>query len=284
MNHTDQQIRRLLTRSLPEVDQQQGWEGVQSHITAARRRRWATVLTSVAAVVAVVTFGWFVATNRPPSPGVASSPTTTISPPPADCPTDKLSDQDVAYLQRWTDIESPLAPPCLLQGLVGPAPKFDTSVLGNELPLHPRLVAGASPPTSGSFKALDGYPIVHIGQVDQTDMHGFLYWVADPAKAAPVPRIGGSVGDPVQAMASQPGIQSVGTSGAGLTIYVVVPETASITALTINGQPIAFQRPVAKVNLFFVDRSRINQASDITVTVYDNTGQNIDQYKQTVGQ
>jgi hypothetical protein len=284
----DEQIRRVILASLPDPDEERGWAGVQARIAPAKRRRRITqVATAMAAVAVLVGVGFGARTWLTDRPDVADSndttTTSTSTPSATECLDPRVGAQDVAYLERWTVIGTSLRTDrCVLAGIVGPEPEVIPDGLGVEMPLHPdRLPSDEVLPRSELMPEIDWYPIVHLGQVSDTNNHGYLYWVGDSVAGTPTPIIGGAIGHPGDTMAALPGIWAVGRGDRSITVHVVVPDEASIVALDIDGLSLAWQRPVAKAAVFVIDETQLESSPDtITVTVYDKSGIAIDQYQQ----
>jgi len=284
--NNDEQIRRVIVASLPDVDDEQGWAGVQARIGPARRRR--RLMQSAAAVtVGAVLVGLGIGTRAwlTDSPDVAETNDTTTTSTTigtaTECLSPLITDDDIAYLERWTAGGTSLrADRCVLAGVTGPEPDVTPEGLGVEMPLHPdRLSDDVVLPHSALMPPVDYYPIVHLGQVDVTDTHGYLYWVSG-ASSGPVPNIGGATGSPGDTMATQTGIWAVDTSYPTITVYVIVPAEASIAALEMDNIPVAWQRPVAKAAVFVIDETQLESSpSRITVTIYDQSGATIDRYE-----
>lgn len=206
-----------------------------------------------------------------------------------DCLVSRIDDANLEYIERWAaTVESLHDDQCVLPGVYGPEPSAVPDGLGSEMRLQPESLPNDEYlPQSILNPVVDFYPIIHIGQVGDTDHHALLYWVRDRL-GSPAPMIGGASADPGATMADQPGIWSLGmeenlTLGEILTIdiYVVVPEEAAIAALTIDDQAYAWQRPVAKTAVFVMDGAEFeSEPNSIAVTVYDQTGAEIDTYQE----
>lgn len=204
------------------------------------------------------------------------------------CLDSRIDEENLGYIERWSTTESLHSEQCVLPGVHGPEPSTVPEGLGAELPLHPEsLPSGDTLPQSVLNPIVDFYPIIHVGQVGDTDRHAFLYWARD-SQGGPSPNIGGALAGPGATMADQPGIWSIGTDEnltlgeiVTIDIYVVVPEEAAVAALAIDDQPYARQRPVAKVAVFVIDGAELeSQLNSITVTVYDESGAEIDAYEE----
>lgn len=285
---TDDQIRRVLLASLPDVDEQDGWDRVQARIAPARRRRLTQVAAAATAVAVVVVIGitarsWLGDT----SPDVADGTTTTVistTTAVVECLDARIDSGNADYLDRWTTSTVSLqADQCVLAGIAGPEPETIPDGLGVEMPLHPdRLVDDTDLPRGRVLLPIvDYYPIVHIGQVGDTDFHGFLYWVEGETTGAPTPNIGGAIGAPGDTMAAQEGIWSAGIAYPTITVHTVVADEAAIVAIEVDGRPYAWQRPVAKASVFVIDETQLSASpTSIAVTVFDRTGTVIDRYEQ----
>lgn len=287
----DEQIRRVILATLPDVDDEQGWAAVQARIAPAQRRRRITQAAAAVAAVAVLvglgigTRAWLI--DRPYVADINDTTTTSTTTQTAtECLDPRIDAQNVAYLQRWTVSGTSLrADRCVLAGIAGPEPEEVPEGIGAEMPLHPdRLPDGEALPRSELTPVLDWYPIVHLGEIADTDNHGYLYWFSDSVSGAPTPNIGGAFGYPGDTMAALPGIWAVGSGGGDrtITVYVVVPDEASIVALDFDNVALAWQRPVAKAAVFVIDETRLESLpGTITVTIYNKSGTVIDQYQQS---
>lgn len=207
----------------------------------------------------------------------------------AGCLVSRIDDANLEYIERWTvTAESLRDDQCVLPGVYGPEPSTLPEGLGAEMRLQPEsLPSEEDLPQSGLNPVVDFYPIIHVGQVGDTDHHALLYWVQDRL-GGPAPIIGGASAGPGTTMADQPGIWSLGaeenlTLGDIVTIdiYVVVPEEAAVAAMTIDDQAYAWQRPVAKTAVFVIDGAEFElEPNSIVVTVYDQLGAEIDTYQE----
>lgn len=206
------------------------------------------------------------------------------------CLDPRIDEANRNYIEQWAATsESLVKERCVLPGLHGPEPSTTASEgLGTELRLDPeRLASDVDLPQSVLNPVVDYYPMIHVGEVGDTGRHAFLYWAQDRL-GGPTPNIGGALADPGATMADQPGIWSIGfdenlTLGEidNVEIYVVVPEEAAIAALAIDGQPHAWQRPVAKAAVFVINGSDLKSLPDsLTVTVYDQSGAETDIYRE----
>jgi hypothetical protein len=284
---TDDRIRHVLHDLTPSVDEQAGWERIQARIAPARRRRHLAAATVVVAVVVLfVGLAVGVRSWRPDTSDGADVTGSTVTSTIAvtiECPDPDVDEQNLAYLEEWTSLTGSLRTDrCVLAGVHGPAPAVIPDGLGDEMPLYPdRLADDTVLPFRVLLPVADDYPIIHLGRVADTDVHGFLYWVRDPAAVGPTPDIGGALFGPGETMASQPGIWVMGVAGQTITVYTVVPDNAAIAAIGIDGKAQAWQRPVAKASVFVLDEAMMESVEPvITVTVFDRTGTVIAQYEE----
>lgn len=194
------------------------------------------------------------------------------------------------YIEQWAATsESLVQERCVLPGLHGPEPSPTASErLGTELSLDPEsLTSDEDLPQSVLNPVVDFYPMIHVGEVGDTGRHAFLYWVQD-SLGGPTPNIGGALAGPGATMADQPGLWAVGVDENlalgeidDVEIYVIVPEDAAVAVLAIEGQPYAWQRPVAKAAVLIINGSDLESLPDsLTVTVYDQSGAEIDTHQE----
>jgi hypothetical protein len=284
---TDDRIRHVLHDLTPSVDEQAGWERIQARLAPARRRRRLAATAAVAAVgVLFVGFAIGARVWRPDTSdaaGITGSTVTSTMPATVECPGPGVDAQNLAYLEAWTSLTGSLRTgQCVLAGVHGPEPEMIPGGLGDEMPLYPFEITDDTVLPYGVLAPVaDDYPIIHLGRVADTDVHGFLYWVRDPAAVGPTPDIGGALFGPGETMASHPGVWVMGVEGQTITIYTVVPDNAAIAAIGIDGKAQAWQRPVAKASVFVLDEAMMESVEPvITVTVFDRTGTVIAQYEE----
>ena len=113
-------------------------------------------------------------------------------------------------------------------------------------------------------------PAVHVGRIGQPNNHAFITWQLNPQD--------GSVGVCLEGGCSNgPQIPSdVVTIGQGdqrETVIVstwVVPDVA-VVAVAVDGQPVGWQRPVARAAVLAVPVEPSNE-QELTLTTYDADG------------
>lgn len=288
----DQQIREVLRDRLVQVDDVTTARRQirQRAANIRRRRRWlrASALSAAAAAVVAVVAAllWTAqpAVDRPPiiAPTPAPSPTHLQSDGPANaaCADLDVSGQVQQFLDSWTASQNSLIDEaCVLAGRHGPQPQFDTQNLGDEQSLRP----GDLPddfeltPTGPMRARAEGYPLVHLGRIGDTDHQPFLEWRLDRLRT-PIACVEGSCGaDDVPA--SEQGVIGIGRgsgiSGSTLSVTVWVSPEAAVVSLAIDGQPVVWQRPVARTALLFVDDYRPSPDATYQVRVFDRRGQTI---------
>lgn len=167
------------------------------------------------------------------------------------CPDLRTDDQTSDFLASWTQPRRLRAETCVLPGLLAQRPVFDTRPLGEEQPLHPdRLPRNEPlPPLRlADQRLVNGYPIVHLGQIGDTDSHLFLAWRGTPE--SPLACLGAVAHqcEKSSQVSAEPGVRSYGRgSTREMTFEILVPPRTSVVALEIEGGPEGWQRPVALV-------------------------------------
>lgn len=255
MMDVDQQIRQVLRQSLVPVEDiaTARQNTIRRAATLDRQRRLsrvAAVVTAAGAAVAVVAaLVWVAQPSGDAPPFIAPSPDGEPVESPAEdgpaapvCDSLRVTDQVDGFLDAWTASRSSLLEDrCVLAGRRGPAPQFDTDDLGPERMLLP----GDLPDDfelQPSRPLASGYPLVHLGRIEDTDSQMFLEWRLE-GSGVPVVCLEGSCADD-GLPTSRPGVISIGR-GRGHSIAVWVAPEAAAVALEIDGQPVIWQRPVA---------------------------------------
>ena len=284
-------VRELLQSSLaPVTDRQAARARVLEGATLRRRqdrRRTVALAVSATGAAAVAVFALVTGTaGFRSSPVVGGSPSardTTPAPEPTEGSTAQAPaacvDRDIdphilRFVTDWADgvVEGRDETLCLVAGLPGPAPEFDTSRLGAEIILDPTDTTGDLDPYGGTpqFMIDRTLPAVHVGRIGQPNDHAFITWQLNPQD--------GSVGVCLEGGCSNgPQIPSDGvTIGQGVqreTVIVstwVVPDVA-VVAVAIDGQPVGWQRPVARAAVLAVPIKPSNE-QELTLTTYDADG------------
>lgn len=292
MTDTDDRIRTLLREAMVPVDE--GPEARRETMRRAARARQrprplrlpvaAAAAASAAAVVAAVV--WAIAPSGVRAPLIAPAPPSPApaSPDPATTPGSGCADLDVsaetdAFLDTWTEPGAAgRSELCVLRGVHGPPPEFDTAPLGPEQALQPGDlpdepdVAASGP----SRESVEGYPVVHVGRIGDSDRHTYLRWGYDRTRA-PVACVEG-VCVAGEHPADHTGVFGTGVGGGTMTMTVWVPPQASAVALEIGGEPVLWTRPVALVAPLLVDSYRPVPGRTYRVVVFDRHGDRIAVY------
>jgi hypothetical protein len=183
------------------------------------------------------------------------------------------------YLNDWTGGSRTLGEVCVLEAVGGPEPDFDLSGLGDErVWLDDDLDRGRLEPPDQLETG--GYPVVYIGTAavadDDTlrvrlvrswsDRPGFpVFWCTSTLSGSGCgPRDDGEEGM---------GGALVSSGSGGGSIEMLVPENTAVAALTIDGEPVAWQRPRGRTVLITAPT-----VGRFTVTAYDASGSVIDEY------
>lgn len=256
MMDVDEQIGQVLRRSLVPVEDiaTARQNVIRRAATLDRQRRWsrvAAVATAAGAAVAVVAaLVWVAQPSGDAPPFIAPFPDgepvespAEDGPVPPMCDSLRITGQVDGFLDAWTASRSSLLDDrCVLAGRRGPAPQFDTDDLGPEQMLLP----GDLPDDFDlrpSRPLASGYPLVHLGRIEDTDHQMFLEWRLE-GSGAPVICLEGSCADD-GLPTSRLGVISIGRGSSGYSIPVWVAPEAAAVALEIDGQPVIWQRPVA---------------------------------------
>lgn len=291
----DEQIRHVLHGSLVPVESiAAARQQIARRASKVRRqRRWlrASAISAATAVVIVVvaTVLWAAQPAGDGLPVIAPTPAGTPTPSPIPdgttstaCESLRIADQLDGFLDAWTTSPaSSLDGACVLPGRHGPAPLFDTGDLGPEQELMPGdLPAGYEVERwSGPRERVPGYPLVHLGRVQGTDRQLFLEWRLDRLRA-PVACLEGSCWD--DELPNQPGIGGIGRGGGLLMIDVWVPDEASVVALSMDGQPVLWQRPVARVSRLVMDDYRPSPNTTAHIEVFNSAGEQIASFESPI--
>lgn len=265
MMDVDEQLRQVLRQSLVPVDDiaSARQDTIRRAAMLGRQRHWlraAAVATAAGAAVAVVAaLVWVAQPSGETPPFIApfpdgeptQSPAQDDAAPPA-CDSLRVTEQVDSFLDAWTTSRTSLLDDhCVLAGRRGPAPQFDTDDLGPELRLLPQDLPDDFDPEQLRARPLaSGYPLVHLGRIEDTDSQMFLEWRFERGFGAPVVCVEGSCAED-GLPTSRLGVIGIGRgSGWSFTVWVA-PEAAAV-ALEIDGQPVVWQRPVAlTANLAF---------------------------------
>lgn len=292
MNGTDDdRIRHLLRSAMTPVEDTEGAHRriLDRSDATARRRRVVQVPAIAGAAVGLVavvgTLVWLTIPAGDRSPVIGPEPETT-QPSPTSTPRATAGPCDgievraatSEYLATWTAADASLHDDiCVVAGLHGPVPVFDTATLGTEQRLHPGdLPADADPPEDrpGFRERADGYPLVHLGRLEET--HVFLEWNIDLA-VGPLACVDG-VCAPGEHPGERHGVYGIGHGSGMTTMTVWVPPAAAVVALEIDGEPILWQRPVALIAELHVRGAGPVIGRSWEVRVLDRTGAEIDRY------
>lgn len=233
-------------------------------------------------------------TSLPPAVGPTDSPTPTPSGSAAvlpDCVDASVPEAIRQFVAEWTTGErmdvADHPKLCLLEGRPGPTPTFDTARLGQELPLAPGDMAGqlAAPMVPVGAGELDGYPVVHLGRVGDTDRHAMLGWWLNPGRTGVMVCLENDC--PTGNLVPPDGltVQGAGGDSRSRVLTAWVSAGAAAVGVSVEGQPQVWQRPVARtVQIRFdptpgeVDFDNPQQPADsVTVTAYDADGEVLDQ-------
>jgi hypothetical protein len=184
-----------------------------------------------------------------------------------------------AYLDDWTGGGRTLGEVCVLEAVVGPEPDFDVTGLGDEQAwLDDDLDRGRLTPPDHLMTG--GYPDVYVGTAalagDATlparllrswsDRPGFpLFWCTSWGQ--------GSGCGPRDDDDERIGGVGVSSGSLGGSIAALVPENTAVAALTVDGEPVAWQRPRGRT--VFLTTPSVRR---FTVTAYDAAGSVIDEY------
>lgn len=292
MNETDDDgIRQLLCSAMTPVEDTEGAHRriLDRSDATARRRRVVQVPAIAAAAVALVavvgTLVWLTIPAGDRSPVIGATPETARpSPTPRPegpvepCDTIDVDRSTREYLSSWTAPGSSLHEDgCVLAGLPGPAPAFDTSGLGVEQQMHPgELPSDVDLPVSraGFRERPDAYPLVHLGRI--RDHHLFLEWNLNRTRGLNACVEG--VCAPGEDPGERHGVFGIGR-GNGTTMTVWVPPEAAVVALEIDGEPVLWQRPVALVAELHVRGAGPLTGRSWAVRVLDRGGAEIDTYE-----
>ena len=294
-------VRNLIAPTLPAVsDLDLAWEAIQEQVARRRRRRrlfvGAVTVTGAAVVVAVLV-GLITGpreTSLPPAVG----PTTSATPTPSDsvavlpdCVDASVPDAVRQFVADWTTGQrmdvADHPDLCLLQGQPGPTPTFDTARLGQELPLAPGDTAGQLEPPLVPVRAgeLEGYPVVHLGRVGDTDRHAMLGWWLNPRRTGVMLCLENDCHSESLVPPHGLTVQGAGGNSRSMVLTAWVPADAAAVGVSVEGQPQVWQRPVARtVQIRFdptpgeVDFDNPQQPADsVTVTAYNADGEVLDQ-------
>lgn len=198
------------------------------------------------------------------------------------CSDVRVDDQTADFLNRWTDPQALDSDTCVLPGRHGPAPEFDTAPLGEQQPLRPGDLPEDTllpPPTANPQPLVAQYPIVHLGQLGDSDNHVFLAWRGATGARACVGAIAGVCGTSEEP-GEPPGVLAYGRQS----FEVWVPPKTSVVALDVDGHPEAWQQPVARTAILTApltwatheDYARFHeQGMDAQITYLDTHGSTI---------
>jgi hypothetical protein len=183
------------------------------------------------------------------------------------------------YLDDWTGGSQTLGEVCVLEAVGGPEPDFDVIGLGDEQAwLDDDLDRGRlALPDHLDTK---GYPVVYIGTAaldgDATLPARLLRsWSHRPGSpvfwCTSTARDGGC--GPRDDDEERIGGVGVSSGSLGGSIGALVPENTAVAALTVDGEPVAWQRPRGRT--VFITAPSVRR---FTVTAYDAAGSVIDEY------
>jgi hypothetical protein len=196
--------------------------------------------------------------------------------------------QSVAeYLDDWTGGSRTLGEVCVLEALGGPEPEFDVTGLGDEqVWLDDDLDRGRVEPPD--HLDTDGYPVVYIGTTalpgDATlrsrlvrswgDRPGAeVFWcTSTPATGSGCGPKDDDIGGALVSSRRTTGRTGGSVPDRG-SIQMLVPENTAVAVLTIDGEPVAWQRPRGRTVLITAP-----SVQRFTVTAYDAAGSVIDEY------
>lgn len=123
---------------------------------------------------------------------------------------------------------------------------------------------------------MDGYPIVHLGHLGDSDDHLFLAWRGTTGARACIGAIAGTCGTSEE-VGEPTGVLSYGRRS----FEVWVPPKTSVVALEVDGHPEGWQQPVARTAVLtapltwatFEDYARFHeQGMDVQITYFDAQG------------
>lgn len=199
------------------------------------------------------------------------------------CPGFDVGERTLRFLDAWTTGEPVHRNGvCVISGRAGPAPDFDTSSLGPERATPTDLPSDEVLMTANPHRErVDGYPVVHLGAVPETDGHALLEWNHDDRTRAPVACVEGACGPDEIPSAGGDGVVGVGRGGTLLVLTVWVADAASAVALEVGDEPVLWQRPVARVAQLVVDDHAPLLGRPYTVRVLDREGAEIAAYQGT---
>jgi hypothetical protein len=177
--------------------------------------------------------------------------------------------------------------PLILQPSQGPAPRFDTSVLGAEVALHAAESASDIPagflsqvrsPSMGTDPLDPDRPVIHVGYLEEigsdllvygTRSNGYCVWVSDGT---------GSGSTCANFNLYAHGVVLTGTGYPVGHAAVRVPEATSVVTLQVDSGEIQWQRPSAGWALFPL---RVTESTHLTTTAYDADGTLIGKWEQS---
>jgi hypothetical protein len=275
----DQQFRELLEAAVPaETGRAEARSEIMRRVRAVRLRRRALRATGAVAAAAAGLVGVAILSDTG-----ATTPVPVIGRQAGEvavetaCGEYAVVPSVAEYLDDWTSGSLTSGQACILEAIEGPEPTFDPGGLGDEQTwLDDDLSRGTvEPPDRLSAQ---GYPVVHIGT---TALYGdpslparlLRSWSPQDADAAvwwcTSTPLGGGCGAGLEGEA---GVTSADSGG--LTIDLLVPADTAVAALSIDGEPVAWQRPRGRTVLF----SPPMGGERFTVTAYGGSGTIINEY------
>lgn len=272
-------VRDLIRPSLPPVaDVETARRRIEQRAVRMRRRDRRRTVLAAAAGIAAVAVGLVLlppgrSDDRRPAVGTSSPPAVpseeTVLPA---CVDSRLDERIVAYVSRWGEaaIEGTGSDGlCVLAGRPGPAPAFETSSLGTEIPLDPTDAGDGLDPHANTPDHLveEGMPAIHLGRVGRTDHHAFVTWQLPPRRGSPVICLEGAC----TAGADVPSEGATISQGDALGVSTWVDPEVAVVAVALNGEPAGWQQPIARAaSLVFADAAP--RVQEIGLTMFDADG------------
>lgn len=284
-------VRDLIQSSLPPVtDRQEARARIVQQVEQHRRRdrrRTAVVAVAGAAALAFALYVLVPDGTNDGLPVVGQSPSPTDPTEPTEstqgsegtvvptCGTPQVDDRIIDFLTEWGDgvVQGDDDDEvCVVAGLPGPAPRFDTSALGAQIPLDPTETTDGVDPYGATpdFMVDEVVPAVHVGRIGQSNEHAFITWQRSPQGGSLNVCLEGGCFDGPEI---PPEGVTIGQGGQQDTVVVrtwVAPEVA-VVAVALDGQPAGWQQPVARAAVLLTDAAP-RDVQEVTLTTFDADG------------